>query len=53
MHLVVYIGYLEPYMLLCQNLYAFYFVCTRFLQSWHPIEDYFQRFLTLYYLYEW
>ena len=26
MHLVVYIGYLEPYMLFCQNLYAFYSV---------------------------
>ena len=29
MNLVIYIGYPEPYMLFCQNLYAFYFVCTR------------------------
>ena len=39
MNLVIYTRYLEPYLLFCQNLYEFYVVCTRLLQSWRPIED--------------
>ena len=45
MHLVIYIDYIEPYMLFYQNLYAFYFVCTGLLHSWHSIEDSLQWFL--------
>ena len=30
MHLLIYIRYLEPYMLFCHNLYAFYFDASDF-----------------------
>ena len=44
----------KRYILSYPRPYAFYFVCTRLLQSWHAIEDSLKCFfLTFYCLYEW